>query len=63
MKQPNLFSNKILELLGQNADEKLSANELDKFVPELLDLANVHIFGGKLVNRTHSGASAGHEYF
>lgn len=51
MKQPVLFSKKVLEILGKNADEKLSAHELDKFVPELLELANVHIFGGKLVNR------------
>ena len=49
--QPEMFSKKILKLLNDDADQKKPWRELNEFVPEIMELTNRHVFGGKMKNR------------
>ena len=49
--EPEIFSKKILKLLNNDADQKKPWSELDEFVPEIMELTNRHVFGGKMQNR------------
>ena len=50
-KQPAVFSKAVLKILGQDADVKKTWQELDTFVPELMDLCNHHFFDNRMKNK------------
>ena len=50
MPDMNEFSIKMLDLMGDKADKKMSVAKLDKYVPKITKLVNEYLFEGRMVN-------------